>query len=76
MMKEVPRFDRPSTPSTKAIITKVNEKVTKNLLPGLREETAKLSVSHESIRLILNKHLGKNITHTYNMLAPKGLFSI
>ena len=53
-MEDLPRSGRPSTSSTEVNIAKVKEIVTENRHSSLREIVAELSVSHESIRTILN----------------------
>ena len=53
-MEDLPRFDRPLTSSTEVNIDKVKEMVTENRHFSLRVIAAELSVSHESIRTILN----------------------
>ena len=58
-MEDLPRFGRPSTPSTEVNIAKGEEMVTtENSHLSLREIAAELYVSHESIRTILNDCLG------------------
>ena len=54
VVEELPRSGRPSTSSTEINIAKVKEMVTENRHLSLREIAAELSVSHESIRTILN----------------------
>ena len=53
-MEDLPRSGRPSVSSTEVNIAKVKEIVTENRHLSLREISAQLSVSHESIRTILN----------------------
>ena len=53
-MEDLPRFGRPSTSLTEVNIVKVKEMVTKNHHLTLREIAAEFSVSHESIRTVLN----------------------
>ena len=53
-MQDLPRSGRSSTTSAEVNITKVKEMVTENRNFSLREIAAELSVSHESIRTILN----------------------
>ena len=57
-MEDLPRSGWPSTSSTEVKIAKVKEMVTGNRHLSLREIAAELSVSHESIRTILNDCLG------------------
>ena len=57
VVKDLPRSARLSTSATE-VIAKMKEMVTENRHLSLREITAKLSVSHESIRTILNDCLG------------------
>ena len=54
----MPRSGRPSTSSTEVNIAKVKEMVTEYRHLSLREIDAELSVSHESVRTILNDCLG------------------
>ena len=54
VVEDLPRSGRPSTSSTEVNICKVKEMVTENLHSSLREIAAELSVSHQSIRTILN----------------------
>ena len=54
VVEDLPRSGRPSTSPTEVNITKVKEMVTENRRLSLREIAAKLSVSDESIRTILN----------------------
>ena len=68
-MEDLPRFGRPSTSSTEVNIAKVKEMVTENRHLSLREIATELSVSHESIRTILNDCLG--IKHVAARLVPK-----
>ena len=65
----MPRSGRPSTSSTEVNIAKVKEMVTENRHLSLREIAAELSVSHESIRSILNDCLG--MKHVAARLVPK-----
>ena len=58
MVEDFPRSGRPSMSSTQVNIAKVKEIVTENRHLSLREIAAELSVSHESIRTILNDCLG------------------
>ena len=58
MVEDLPRFGRPSTSSTEVNIAKVREVVTENRHLSLREIVVELSVSHESIRTILNDCFG------------------
>ena len=57
-VEDLPRSSRPSTSSTEVNVAKVKEMVTENRHLSLREIAADLSVSHESIRTILNDCLG------------------
>ena len=50
VVEDLLRSDRPSTSSTALNIAKVKEMMTANRHLSLREITAELSVSHESIR--------------------------
>ena len=62
-MEDLSHCGRTSTCSTDVNIAKVKEMVTENRHLSLREIAAELSVSHESIRTILNDFLGmKRIT--------------
>ena len=70
-MEYFPRSGQPSTLSTKVNIAKVKELVTENRNLRLREIVAKLSVSHESIRTILNDCLG--MKRVAARLVPKDL---
>ena len=58
VMEDLPRSGWPSTSSTEVNIAKVKEMMTENRHLSLREIAAELSVSHESIRTILNDWLG------------------
>ena len=60
---------QPSTSSTKFNITKVKEMVTENRHLSLREIAAELSVSHVSIRTILNDCL--DMKRVAARLVPK-----
>ena len=71
MVEYFPRSGQPSTLSTKVNIAKVKELVTENRNLRLREIVAKLSVSHESIRTILNDCLG--MKRVAARLVPKDL---
>ena len=57
-MEDLPRFGGLSTSSTEVNTAKVKDIVTENRHLSLREIAAELSVSHESIRTILNDCLG------------------
>ena len=70
-MEDLPRFGRPSTSSTEVNIGKVKEMVTENRHLSLREVVAELSVSHESIRTILNDRL--DMKRVAARLIPKDL---
>ena len=48
-MEDLPRSGRPSTSSTKVNITEVKEMVTENRHLSLKEISADLSVSHQTI---------------------------
>ena len=54
-MEDLPRSGRLSTSSTEINIAKVKVMVTENRHLSARETAAELSVSHESIRTILNE---------------------
>ena len=58
VVEDLPRFGQPSTSATEVNIAKVKKMVTENRHLSLREIDAELSVSHESIRTILNDYLG------------------
>ena len=58
LVEDLPRSSRPSTSSTEVDVVKVKEMVTENRYLSLREIAAELSVSHKSIRIILNDCLG------------------
>ena len=58
VVEDLPCSGWPSTSSTGVNITKVKEMVTENRHLSLREIAAELSVSHESIRMLLNDCLG------------------
>ena len=75
MMEDLPRSGRPSTSSNENVkrrdFAKGKEMVTDTRHSSLREIIAELSVSHESIRTILNDFLGmKRFTAR---LVPKHL---
>ena len=69
LVEEFPRSDRPSTSSTQVNIAKVKGMMTENRHLSLRGIAAELSVSHESIRTILNDCLG--IKRVVARLVPK-----
>ena len=71
VVEDLPRSGRPSTVSTELNIAKVKEMVSENRHLGLREIAAELSVSHESIRTILNDCLG--MTRVAARIVPKDL---
>ena len=71
VVEDLPRPGRPSTFSSKVNIAKVKEMVTENRHLSLREIVAELSVSHESIRVILNDCLG--MKSVASRLVPKDL---
>ena len=73
MVEDLPRSDRPSKSSTEVNIAKVKEMVTENRHLSLREIAAELSVSHESIRTILNHCLG--MKRVGARLVPKDHFT-
>ena len=73
VVKDLPRSGRPSTSSTEVNIDKVKEMVTENRYLNLRGIAAELSVSHESIRTILNDCLGMKRAAT--RLVPKDHFT-
>ena len=54
MVKDLSHFGRPSTSPNEVNIAKVKETITKNRNLSLREILGELSMSHESIRTILN----------------------
>ena len=58
VVEDLPHSGRPSTSLTEVDIAKVKEMVIENRHSSLREMAAKLSVSHESMRTILNHCLG------------------
>ena len=58
VVEDLLRSGQPSTSSTEVNIVKVKERVTENHNLSLREIAAELSLSHESIRIILNDFLG------------------
>ena len=60
-MEDLSLSGRLSTSSTEVNIAKVNEMVTENRHLSLREIADELSVSHESIRTILNDCLGMKL---------------
>ena len=70
MVEDLPRLGRPSTSSAEVNIAKVKEMVTENRHLSLRELATELSVSHESIRIILNDCLG--MKRVAARLVPKG----
>lgn len=71
VVEDLPRSGRPSTSSTEVNIAKVKEMVTENRHLSLREIAAELSVSHESIRIILSNSLG--MKRIAARLVPKDL---
>ena len=71
VLEDFPRSGRPSTSPTEVNIAKVKEMVTENRHLKLREISAELSVSHESIRTILNDCLG--MKRVAARLVPKDL---
>ena len=71
VVEDFPRFGWPSTSSTEVNIAKVKKMVTENRHLSSRETAAELSVSHESIRTILNDFLG--IKRVAAWLVPKDL---
>lgn len=71
VVEDLPRSGRPSTSSTELNIAKVKEMVTENRRLSLRERAAEISVSHESIRTILNDCLG--MKRVAARLVPKDL---
>ena len=74
-MEDLSRSSRPSTSSTVVNIAKVKEMVTENRYSSLRKIAAELSVSHESIRTILNDLWKENsrILHHDNALSHKAI---
>ena len=68
-MKDLPRSSRHSTSLTEVNIAKVKEMVTENRHLSLREIASELSVSHKSVRTILNDCLG--IKRVAARLVPK-----
>ena len=77
VVEDLPRSGRPSS-STKASIAKVKGMVTANRHLSLREIAAEFSVSHESIRTILNDFWKENswILHHDNVLSHKAIIVI
>ena len=71
VVEDLPRSGQPSASSTEVNIAKVKDMVTENRHSSLREITAELSVSHESIRTILNDFLGMKPVAA--RLVPKDL---
>ena len=69
VVEDLPRSGRPATSSTEVNIAKVKELVTENRHLSLREIAAELSVSHESIRTILNDCL--DMKRVAARLVPK-----
>ena len=69
VVEDFPRSDRPSASSTKVNIGKVKEMVTENRHLSLKKIAAELSVSHESIRTILNDCL--SMKRVAARLVPK-----
>ena len=72
-MENLPRSGRTSTSSTEFNIAKVKEMVTENRHSSLREIAAELSVSQESMRIILNdclsmKHVAALVPKDLNFL--------
>ena len=59
VVEDLSRSGQASTSSTEVNIARVKEMVTGNCHLSLREITSELSVSHESIRTILNDCLGR-----------------
>ena len=57
-LEDLPRSGWPPTSSTEVNIAKIKEMVTENRYLSLREIVAEFSVSHQSIRTILNDCLG------------------
>ena len=72
-MEDLPRSGRPSTSSTEVNIAKVKEMVTENRHLSLGEIGAELSVSHKSMRTILNNCLGMKCVAS--RLVPKYHFT-
>ena len=71
VVEDLPCSGRPSTSSTEVNIGKVKEMVTENRHLSLKKIAAELSVSHESIRTILNDFLG--MKRIAARLVPKDL---
>ena len=71
VVEELPRSGRPSTSSTEVNIAKVKKMVTQNRHSSSREIAAELSVSLESIRIILNNCL--SMKRVAARLVPKDL---
>ena len=71
VVKDLSRSGRPSTSSTEVNIDKVKEMVIENRHFSLREIAAELTVSHESIRIILRDCLGMECVAA--RLVPKDL---
>ena len=70
VVEDLPRSGQPSTSSTEVNIAKVKEMVTENCHLSLREIAAKLSVSHELIRTILNDLWKENSWILHHDNAP------
>ena len=68
-MEDLPRSGRPSTSLTQVNIAKVKEMVTESRHSSLRKIAPELSVSHKSIRTILNNCL--SIKRVADRLVPK-----
>jgi DNA-directed RNA polymerase sigma subunit (sigma70/sigma32) len=71
VVEDLPRSGRSSTSSTEVNIAKVKEMVTENRHLSLREIAAELSVSHESIRTILNDCLGMKHCRSSSSARPE-----
>ena len=71
VVEDLPRPGRPSTSLTEVNIAKVKEIVTENRNLSSREIATELSVSHGSIRTILNDCL--NMKRVAARLVPKDL---
>ena len=74
VVEDLPRSGRPSTSLTEVNIAKVKKMVTENRDLSLREIAAELSVSHKSIRTILNDCLG--MKRVAARLVPEDLNSL
>ena len=69
VVEDLRHSGRPSTSSTEVHIAKLKEIMTENCHLSFREIAAEVSVSHESIRTILNDCLG--MKRVASRLVPK-----